>query len=64
MKSKKTIALLGALLPLLAAKAITVSNGPVVPGEWNSNFLEARELAAAQHVPMLVFWPVLAGVGG
>lgn len=38
------------------ANAITVSTGEVKLGEWTGNFTQAKELADAEHVPMLAVW--------
>ena len=46
-----------ALLFALSAQAIECTNElPVKPGEWNSNFTEAKQLADEQHIPMVLFW--------
>ena len=35
---------------------LNASEGPVVLGEWNSNFDEARRIADEQNIPMVVFF--------
>ena len=41
----------------LTAQAIDYSTSlPVKLGEWNTNFAEAKELADAQSIPMVLFW--------
>lgn len=56
MKTARLVALMLAVSTVDSAFSITISSGPVLPGEWNSNFSSAKAMAEANHVPMLVFW--------
>lgn len=47
-------ALLHAAPVLLLASDVAVSNGAVVPGEWNANFSAVLEVARREHRPMLL----------
>lgn len=40
----------------LMANLENVSNGPIVPGEWNSNYDAGKEYADANHIPLVLFW--------
>ena len=58
MKAKKTVIALLSLLVLspLAEAKMAVSAKEVRPGEWNSNFTKAKEIADTYGIPMVVFW--------
>lgn len=59
MKIKSMVLFVGALLAAAVLRAGVVdglSSGPVVPGEWNSNFSACKSYAEANGYPMLVFW--------
>ena len=40
----------------LMANLENVSSGPIVPGEWNSNYDAGKEYADANHIPLVLFW--------
>ena len=41
---------------LLAVDIENASSGPVVPGEWNTNFTAAKTYAEQNGIPLLLFW--------
>ena len=47
---------LGTALAALQAFSLTVSNGPIAPGVWNSGFSKARTYAEQHNLPLVVFW--------
>ena len=47
---------LGTALAALQAFSLTVSNGPISPGVWNSGFSKARTYAEQHNLPLVVFW--------
>ena len=47
---------LGTALAALQAFSLTVSNGPIAPGVWNSGFSKARAYAEQHNLPLVVFW--------
>lgn len=55
MKVKQILAAVVTAMSV-AVMATTASNGPIVPGQWNSNFAAAKQYAEANGIPMLLFW--------
>ena len=47
---------LGTALAALQAFSLTVSNGPITPGVWNSGFSKAKAYAEQQKIPLVVLW--------
>ena len=47
------MAILGLAFTQIAALAEPISSGPIVPGEWNSNYRAAYEYAVANHMPFI-----------
>lgn len=55
---KKALVITASLLMSVMAFAeeLSVSDGEIVLGQWNSNFTEGKRYAEANHIPMVVFW--------
>ena len=50
---KCLMAILGLAFTQITALAEPISSGPIVPGEWNSNYRAAYEYAVANHMPFI-----------
>ena len=53
---RKMFIVAGVVFSVTAGFGFPVSNGPIVPGEWNSSFSRGMAYANEYKVPMLVFW--------
>ncbi|MBR4172034.1 MAG: thioredoxin family protein [Kiritimatiellae bacterium] len=43
-------------LSVLESRAVTISNGEIQRGVWNSRFTAAKEYAEKRYLPMLIYW--------